>query len=304
MPVIKFLPDLKEETATSGETILEVALRAGIPMIHVCMGNGRCSTCRIKITEGLDNVSSRTIEEFKIAELLSFSRDIRLACQTRIEGDVTVRRLVVDSEDIEVTSLLIRQSGSEHVGGEKEVLILMADIRDFTYMTETLLPYDIVHILNRYFHLINVAIERHGGKIINYMGDGFMALFDVKNPEEDALAAVKAGLSMLEIAAKRMQPYVRELFGKDFEIGIGLHHGLVVAGTIGSHDDKRQTVIGDAVNFASRIESINKKLGTRFLISRSVYSLVHNRIRTRRKYTKSFKGKSGAHTVYEVTGLL
>jgi adenylate cyclase len=272
-------------------------------MIHVCMGNGRCSTCRLKITEGLENVSPRSVEEYKIAEGLSFSRDIRLACQTRIQGDVTVRRLVVDSEDIEVTSLLIRQTNSEHVGVEKEVLILMADIRDFTRMTETLLPYDIVHILNRYFHLVNQAIERHGGKIINYMGDGFIALFEVKNPEEDALAAVTAGLSMLEIAAQRMQPYVRGLFGKDFEIGIGLHHGLVVAGAIGSHDNKRQTVIGDAVNFTSRIESINKKLGTRFLVSNAIYSLVHSRIKTHRKYTMSFKGKSGSHTVYEVTGL-
>jgi adenylate cyclase len=304
MAVIRFLPDLKEETAGTDETILEVALRAGIPMIHVCMGNGRCSTCRIRITEGIDNVSPRSIDECKIAEVLSLGRDIRLACQTRIRGDVTVQRLVVDSEDIEVTSLLINQLGSEHAGVEKEVLILMADIRDFTQMTETLLPYDIVHILNRYFHLINEAIERHGGRIINYMGDGFMALFEVRNPEEDALAAVMAGLSMLEIAEKRMQPYVREMFGKDFEIGIGLHHGLVVAGAIGSRDNKRQTVIGDAVNFTSRIESINKKLGTRFLISKAVYSLVHDRIRTRRKYTKSFKGKSGAHTVYEVTGLV
>jgi len=99
MPIIKFLPDLKEETANKGETILEVAIRAGIPMIHICMGNGRCSTCRVKITEGLENVSPRSIEEFKIAESLSFGRDIRLACQTRIEGDITVRRLVVDNED-------------------------------------------------------------------------------------------------------------------------------------------------------------------------------------------------------------
>jgi adenylate cyclase len=297
------LPDLKEITAQQDETILEVALRAGIPLVHVCSGNGRCSTCRVKITEGLENVSPRTIDEYKIAEGLSFTRDIRLACQTRIKGDITVRRLVVDNEDVGLTSLLIQQAGSDHVGVEKEILILMADVRDFTHLTEILLPYDIVHILNRYFNLVDEVIEKHGGRVVNYMGDGFMALFEIKNPEEDALSAVKAGLSLLRDVQKRMQPYVRGLFGEDFEIGIGLHHGLVVAGTVGSRDNKRQTVIGDAVNFASRIESINKKLGTRFLISRAIYSLVQSRIKIRRKYTMSLKGKSGTHTVYEVVGL-
>lgn len=268
------------------------------------MGNGRCSTCRIKITEGIENVSSRSIEEFKISEALSFSRDVRLACQTKVTGDVTVRRLVVDSEDIEVTSLLIQQPGSEHAGVEKEVLILMADIRDFTRMTETLLPYDVVHILNRYFHLSNSVIEQHRGKIIHYMGDGFMALFELEDPGEDTLDAVKAGLSMLDIAEKRMRPYMRELFQSDFEIGIGLHRGKVVAGAIGSRDNKTQTVIGDAVNFTSRLESTNGKLGTRFLVSDSIYSLVKEKIRIRRKYNMSLKGKSGSHAIYEVTGLL
>jgi adenylate cyclase len=264
MPVIKFLPDLKEETATQGETVLEAALHAGIPLVHVCSGKGRCSTCRVKITEGLENVSTRTIDEYKIAEGLSFSRDIRLACQTRIKGNVTVRRLVVDNEDVGLTSLLIQQAGSEHVGIEKEILILMADVRDFTHLTEILLPYDIVHILNRYFNLVDEVTEKYGGRVINYMGDGFMALFEIKNPEEDALSAINAGLSLLQEVQNRMQPYVRGLFGENFEIGIGLHRGLVVVGTVGRRDNKRQTVIGDAVNFTSRIESTNKKLGTRF----------------------------------------
>ena len=210
---------------------------------------------------------------------------------------------MVDNEDVELTSLLIQQAGSEHAGVEKEILILMADIRDFTHLTEILLPYDIVHILNRYFNLVDEVIERYGGRVVNYMGDGFMALFETKNPEEDALSAVKAGLSLLQAVQERMQPYVRRLFGENFEIGIGLHHGLVVAGTVGRRDNKRQTVIGDAVNFTSRIESINKKLRTRFLISKAIYSLVRRKIKIRRKYTMSFKGKSGAHTVYEVIGL-
>ena len=92
--------------------------------------------------------------------------------------------------------------------------------------------------------------------------------------EQDMLNGVKAGLEMLEVVDKKIKPYVRDFYGGDFRIGIGLHHGLVVAGSIGGRDNKRHTIIGDAVNFTSRIESSNKRLGTEFLISEDVYAVV------------------------------
>jgi adenylate cyclase len=135
------------------------------------------------------------------------------------------------------------------------------------------------------------------------MGDGFIALFDVKDTERDVLGAISAGLEMLDVIDRKIHPYANKFFGREIKIGIGLHYGLVVAGTIGSRDNKRQTIIGDAVNFASRIESINKTLGTHFLVSEDVHSLVHNHLNIHRTHTISIRGKSGMHTVYEVTGL-
>ena len=94
---------------------------------------------------------------------MGFGQEIRLACQVKVSGDVTVRRLVLDEEDIETTSLLIRESNSAPIGVEKEVLILFADIRGFTSLADKLFPYDVIHILNRYFHLMNEVIVRRGG---------------------------------------------------------------------------------------------------------------------------------------------
>jgi adenylate cyclase len=303
MPRIIFLPDNREEEAATGETILEAAQRSNVPLIHVCAGNGRCSTCRVRIVDGLGNVSPRSGPEKDIAEQMAFAADIRLACQTEIMGDTKVRRLVLDEEDADITSLLIRESGENISGVEKEVLILVADIRNFTSFAENLLPYDIIHILNRYFHMMNEVVIRHGGRIDNYMGDGLIALFEVKNRNVDTLRGIKAAIEMLDAVKNRIQPYAANFLNSSFRIGIGLHYGLVVAGTIGGRDNSRQTIIGDPVNFASRIESTNRKLGTDFLISEDVYSLVKNKVRINRTHKIRIRGKKGVHNLYEVVGI-
>jgi adenylate cyclase len=303
MPSITFLPDNITKEIRADETILDVAQRFSIPLMHICQGNARCSTCRVIVVEGKENVSPLSAKEQIIAGQMAFSKEIRLACQTKISGDVKVRRLVLDEEDMEVTSLLISESKSNMVGFEKEVLILFADIRGFTPMTETLLPYDVVHILNRYFHFMNQVITRHGGHINNYMGDGFLALFDVEATEQDMLRGITAGLEMLDVVKQKISPYVRTYFGRNFKIGIGLHHGLVVAGAIGGRDSKKHTIIGDAVNVTSRIELCNKQLGTEFLISEEVYVVIQNRVKVNLFKSISIPGKAGLHTLYEVVGL-
>ena len=181
-------------------------------------------------------------------------------------------------------------------------MILFADIRGFTPFAEGLLPYDVIHILNLYFQKVGEVIGCHGGIINNYMGDGFMALFEADDPAEGALRAVRAGLDLLE-AVQKLEPYFEELYHKSFQIRIGLHFGQVVAGKLGSPGNKKMTVIGDTVNFASRIEAANKQAGTQFLVSEDTYSLVKTQVRIGRRVCLALPGKSGEYDLYEVTGL-
>ena len=303
MPSIYFLPDDKKFGVRDGESIRDSALQNGIRIAHVCGGKARCSTCRVLVLEGLENCSPRSDKEKNIARDLAFSPDIRLACQTKVKSDVKVRRLTLDEYDVELTSRFITGEQSNLAGVEKHVFIMFVDIRGFTTFSESLLPYDVIHILHRYFHYIDEAVTRHGGFIDNYMGDGFMALFEVESPEEGALSAVKAGLELFNVLKVRIKPYVEKLFGKAFEIKVGLHCGLVVAGTVGGSDYKKTMVIGDAVNFSSRIESANKQAGTRFLISKDVYVKVADSILVDRKLQLEIPGKTGIHILYEVVGL-
>jgi adenylate cyclase len=300
---ILFQPEEKAVEANPDESILGAALRAGIPHSHICGGKCRCSTCRVLILEGTEHCSERSPGEQAIAERMSFEPRVRLACQVRVAGDAKVRRLVLDHTDIELTSLVIEGEKPGLAGIEKPVVILFADIRGFTAFADTLLPYDVIHVLNRYFRQMDRIVLRHGGYIDSYIGDGLMALFEGDDPKDAALRAVHAGLEM-QAAVSRFRPYLQQIFKKSFGIGIGVHYGVVVAGTVGSSASRKKTVIGGAVNLASRIESSTKETNASFLISAGTHSLVADKIQVGRTFQLPMKGIQGLQTVHEVIGLV
>ena len=303
MPTITYVPDNKSVASEEGETILQTSLRLGIPHTHVCGGNARCSTCRVIILDGLENCSQRNSREQGLANRLRFGPQIRLACQTLITGHVTLRRLVLDEADVELTSQLTPDKTPITAGEEKKIAILFADIRKFTTFSESLPPYDVIHVLNRYFSQMGKVINRNGGYIDNYMGDGLMALFGVDHPQQAAFRAVRAGLDMLE-AVEQLRAYLENIYGMSFQIGIGIHYGEVVLGSIGAKDARRMTAIGDAVNFASRIEQANKEYGTQLLVSEHAYDEVRQYARVGREFADAaLKGKSGRYKLYEIVGL-
>ncbi len=301
MARIEVLPEGREIEAQADETILQALLRHGILQAHICGGKGRCSTCRLLILAGLEYCSPRPPREQRLAERLHFTADIRLACQTYITGPVRLRRLIIDDEDLECTDLTILTDQTAIVGTEKGIFILFADIEGFTSFAEALLPYDIVHVLNRYFNRMGRVIRHHHGYINAYMGDGLMALFEAEDPAQGAARAVQAGLAMLSETV-RLQPYLQELFHRSFQIRIGLHYGKVVTGAFGPAETRRETVIGDAVNVASRIEAANKLAGTRFLISETVYQFIQDKIQVGKRLEVNLPGKSQVHTLFEVLG--
>jgi len=308
---IRYLPDECEVEAAAGETILAASLRAGIPHTHVCGGNARCSTCRVIVLEGVENCWPQTEAEQLLAARLQFDPNVRLACQTRLTGPVTVRRLVLDEEDAALVEEELREPGIDAAGEEKSVAILFVDIRGFTAFAESLLPYDVIHALNRYYREIGFIIQRHGGVINNYMGDGVLAVFGLdsssKREKPDASAprrhlvssAMNAGLEMIEAVAK-LKPYFESVHGKNFDVGIGLNYGEVIVGTVGWGADKQRTIVGDAVNFASRIEGANKNAGTNFLMSEAAYLQVANEAEVNQCPPWEIRGKSGLYNLFEV----
>jgi adenylate cyclase len=302
MTLLYSAPDNREiELRGDGETILEASKFNKIPHTHACGGNARCSTCRVVILDGIESCLPRNEKEQRLASKLNFTPEIRLACQTQVQGNLTLRRLVLDHDDEAIAD----QEGSTpqmDVGVEKHLAILFSDIRGFTPFSEELLPYDVIHVLNRYYQLVGKPIHDNGGIINNFMGDGLMALFGVHSDENIAYHAVRAGLQMLNLMDK-FKPYLQKVYNKSFDIGVGIHFGQVVFGTIGSGKFNTMTAIGSAVNLASRVESANKDLGSRLLITDSMYMELPDQLSIGKTAPVSLKGTSGETMLYEVLGL-
>jgi len=143
MPKIYYLPDDRMVEIESGISLLQASLKAGIPHIHVCGGNTRCTTCRVSILRGRENCLPRNEKEQAVADQLHFTPAIRLACQTKINGDVKLRRLVLDNDDIAFTS----QQIVERVRAE---VLAMRGAEDIA---------NIVRVLWEGFHDIGILVD-------------------------------------------------------------------------------------------------------------------------------------------------
>ena len=296
MPKINFLPDNKTFEVEEGETILDTAARNGIPHVNACGGEGKCTTCRLLILEGIDKCSPETEQELALRNKAHTTEEFRLACQTSITGDIVARRLVLNKEDIESVS---ERSVSGRLGETKKIAILFSDIRGFTPFSEKLTPYDVVFILNRYFNRMVKAVESNKGSVDNYIGDGMVAIFGLHDEENPAHYAVKAALDMCA-EIDDMKPYLKTMYGQDFDIGIGIHWGEAVVGDIGAGKSKRLTAIGDAMNFASRVESANKQFQSRVLVSEETHDKIKESLVIKDFMRTNLPGIEGRVTLYEI----
>ncbi|MFQ5844237.1 MAG: adenylate/guanylate cyclase domain-containing protein [Planctomycetota bacterium] len=296
------LPDERRVPVAKDQTLLDALLAAGVAVAHACGGHARCSTCRLQLLTGAESCTPRSPDERTMARRLGFDDSIRLACQTRITGDVAARRLILDDEDESLATQLMKENRGEAIGREIRAAILFADVAGFTALSEVLPPYDVIHLLNRFFHRAARAVERHGGRIDNYLGDGLLAVFGEEECPDAPLGAVKAGLDLLGEAAG-ISGYAESVYGRPFAVRVGIHYGTVVRGTVGDAKTRRDTIIGDPVNMASRIESAGKEAGTRFLVSEETWSAVRDRVEVGRTFPLKLRGKEGTFRLYEITGL-
>ena len=148
----------------------------------------------------------------------------------------------------------------------RRVAVMFVDFRSFTAGASTRTPREVVDRLDGAFAVLVDILDRHGGIVNKFLGDGFLALFGAPLDAPDAAhRAVAAAREMLAANAR-----ANEKTHWPLRIGIGIHFGEVVAGNIGSPRRKEYTVIGDTVNFASRLEALNKELNSQLLISAEV----------------------------------
>jgi adenylate cyclase len=189
-------------------------------------------------------------------------------------------------------------------GKRKNVTVFFSDIRGFTDMSEKNTSEEIVSMLNEYFEVMVHVINKNGGVVDKFIGDAIMAVWGVPNEDEnDAINAVKACLEMrLALSTLNESRINRGLV--PIKIGMGLHSGEAISGQIGSSERMEFTVIGDAVNTASRIEGSTKSFGTDLLISTEVVSKIGDRYLLDQAGSAKVQGKKDQLTLFKVRGVL
>ena len=298
MPKITCFPDNKVIEVRPSKTLLENLLNEDIPHTHACGGEGNFSTCRVMILEGIENCSNATHLETALAERLDFPFHVRLACQTKITGNVTVRRLVVDQDDIDIIE---NQLISGNVNNnDRSVALLSASIQSAMNFDEVNFHYDIVYVMNRYFHKIQKVIDQYQGVTTNVMGTKVLAVFGIQgdslNPVENA---VWAGIDLLE-AVKELNIFLEKMSYQPINLSVAIHYGPTVFVPVGDNKKSFLTALGDNANFIHNLEKTGQEQGIQLLVSNTVYPFVMDKAVMGRKVNSSLDNSES----YEITEMV
>jgi len=259
-------PGEREVQVPRGFSVLEASRFAGLPHASVCGGRGRCSTCRIRVTDGLSKQPLPSTAEQRVLQRVGAPPNVRLACQLRPVENLSVTPLVPAnahaSDGYAQPSYL--------AGQERTIAVLFADLRTFTGIAEQKLPYDLVFLLNSYFETVGESIASAGGMVDKFIGDGVMALFGIEaGPAEGCRQALAAAQRMVDQVQMLSQALAEEL-AEPLRIGVGIHCGPAVVGRMGYGATIHLTAIGDTVNVASRLQDLTKEFSCHLVISEEV----------------------------------
>jgi len=187
------------------------------------------------------------------------------------------------------------------LGGErKTAAVFFSDIRSFTAISENLQPEEVVDFLNEYMSVMVDCVNKTNGVVDKFIGDAIMAVWGTPISRGNDTANAVEGALMMREALKKFNKGRGSAKKPVINIGCGINTGPVLAGQIGSHDRMEYTVIGDTVNLASRIESLNKPFCTDILISSDSYNLVKDIYLCEPMEKISVKGKKDPQQIYAV----
>jgi adenylate cyclase len=200
---------------------------------------------------------------------------------------------------LEVAKQIVEQD--EQLAGKKQVVtVFFTDVRNFTTMCEGLAPEEIVGRMNEMFAMMGKIIERQGGMIFDFIGDAILAVFGApKDNPDHARAAAKSAVEVIagldELNGRWVENQLAPL-----RIGIGLHTGEVMMGIVGTGERKKFDVTGDTVNTGSRVEGLNKELGTTILATRETVARLNGEFNLRNCGEVAVKGREKPVEVFEI----
>jgi adenylate cyclase len=212
-------------------------------------------------------------DDAHIAGLLKLLPVLALVSEIRIKNRLA-RTLLETYVGSHASELILAGATRRGSGTTVRAAIMICDLRDFTRISDNWPRDDVIGLLNGYFDAMSEPIARHGGEILKFIGDGLLAIFPLSQPSACANllhAVAEARQAMVALNEKNSEAGFAPL-----NYGIGVHVGDVMYGNIGSRTRLDFTVIGPAVNMASRLETLTKQLGRTVLLSRAFADFVES----------------------------
>lgn len=276
-----------------GLAVLDASRRAGIPHASICGGRGRCSTCRVRVLRGFENLPPPSQQEAAVLARSRVARNVRLACQIYPTHDIAVLPLL--APDIVADDRRRRSAGT--VDTERFVAIMFIDIRKSTALVEKLLPYDVIFLLNHFFEAVGGAVAAVGGAPNQFLGDGMMAIFGMDCEPREACRQALAAVGPIYHRLCEMNRMLADELPRPISIGIGIHAGNVILGELGYRDRFLLTAIGDAVHVASRLQELTKEYGCQAVVSEVVVETANIALVGTPRHEISVRGREAQLTV-------
>jgi adenylate cyclase len=213
-----------------------------------------------------------------------------------------IRRSLGEYVDREVANQIANQEESL-AGEKKEVSVFFTDVRNYTTLSEGLLPEKVVGILNELFQMMGKVIAHHQGCIVDFIGDAVLAVFGApKDNPNHAWDAVQTAITVQQELDRLNEKWQKRGI-PPIQIGVGIHSGEVLAGIVGSGERKKFGVTGDTVNTGSRVEGLNKEFSTSILITRETLERLNGKIQVRSCGEVRVKGRVKPVEVFEILGM-
>lgn len=242
-----------------GQSVLEALRAARVPHASVCGGRARCTTCRVRVGQGLSSLPAPSHGESAALERIGAPPDVRLACQLR------------PGADLDITPVLPPDASVRNPGGvqgrEQCVAAMFVDLRGSTSLGERKLPYDVVFILNRFFEEMSAALHATHGHYAQFAGDGLLALYALHGDYATGCREALAGALDMGRRLARLNERLAGELDEPLRIGIGLHGGEAIVGTMGPPSSPNLSAVGDNINIAARLEQQCKVLGCTLVVS-------------------------------------
>jgi adenylate cyclase len=280
-----------------GFSILETSRWAGIPHASVCGARGRCSTCRVRVTRGLDGLAPPSPAERATLARIGAPPGIRLACQVRPTFDVAVRPLVPATRPLDGLRVALDE------GRELVVTALCVDLRDSTRLAAGRLPFDTVFIVDRYVQAVTASISARGGHITSVAGDGIMSMFGVDGDAAGGAQSAIAAVAEVWAAVDKVSEELSAEIGSPLRFGIGVHCGVSVVGPLGLPEEATIQFLGDTGNVAARLEGLTKEMNCVAIVSAATVDAAGARRPSWQQAEVDVRGRDQRLHVFMIHGL-